>query len=88
MASTRKQTSLIRKRKAAKAGNKRKAKLRNQGTTTTAAQLFGDEEQAETFKILSLAIGESMQMIRLFAFQPLPTEKQASRFPSDPCVSF
>ena len=45
MASSRKQTSTIRKRKAAKAGNKRKAKLRNQGTTPTAAVLFGDEEK-------------------------------------------
>ena len=32
------------KRKKSKAGNKRKAKLRNNGTTPTAAQLFGDEE--------------------------------------------
>lgn len=44
MASTRKQTKVIRKRKAAKAGNNRKAKVRNNGTTLTAAQLFGDEE--------------------------------------------
>lgn len=44
MASSRKQTGTIRRRKAAKAGNKRKAKLRNNGTTQTAAQLFGDEE--------------------------------------------
>jgi hypothetical protein len=43
MASTRKQTKLRRKRKAAKAGNKRKAKARNQGTTPTASELFGDE---------------------------------------------
>ena len=44
MASAAKRTGTIRKRKQAKAGNKRKAKLRNQGTTPTAAQLFGDEE--------------------------------------------
>lgn len=44
MASPAKQTATIRKRKKSKAGNKRKAKLRNNGTTPTAAQLFGDEE--------------------------------------------
>ena len=45
MASTRKQTKLIRKRKAAKAGNTRKSKIRNNGTTLSAAELFGDEEK-------------------------------------------
>jgi hypothetical protein len=44
MASTRKQTKLIRKRKSAKAGAQRKAKVRNNGTTPTAAELFGDED--------------------------------------------
>ena len=44
MSSPAKQTATIRKRKNTKAGNKRKAKLRNQGTTPTAAKLFGDEE--------------------------------------------
>lgn len=44
MASAAKQTGIIRKRKKTKAGNKRKAKLRNNGTTPTAAKLFGDEE--------------------------------------------
>lgn len=44
MASPTKQTKVIRKRKKSKAGNKRKAKLRNQGTTPTPAQLFQDEE--------------------------------------------
>ena len=44
MASAAKQTGIIRKRKQSKAGNKRKAKVRNNGTTQTAAQLFGDEE--------------------------------------------
>ncbi len=45
MASTRKQTKLIRKRKAGKAGNKRKAKIRNQGSTPTASELFGDDQK-------------------------------------------
>ena len=45
MASAAKRTGIIRKRKKTKAGNKRKAKIRNSGTTQTAAQLFGDEEQ-------------------------------------------
>ena len=44
MASAAKRTGIIRKRKRTKAGNKRKAKIRNTGTTQTAAQLFGDEE--------------------------------------------
>lgn len=44
MASPSKKHDIIRKRKKSKAGNKRKAKVRNQGTTQTAAQLFGDEE--------------------------------------------
>ena len=44
MASAAKRTGVIRKRKKSKAGNKRKAKVRNNGTTKTAAQLFGDEE--------------------------------------------
>lgn len=43
MASSRKQTKLIRKRKSNKSGNKRKATVRNQGTTVTEAELFGDE---------------------------------------------
>ena len=45
MASTRKQTKLIRKRKSGKAGNARKAKIRNNGTTVPASVLFGDEEK-------------------------------------------
>lgn len=44
MASPTKKTSIIRKRKSAKAGSVRKAKVRNQGTTVSASQLFGDEE--------------------------------------------
>ncbi len=44
MASSRKQTKLIRKRKSAKAGSKRKSQVRNNGTTESAATLFGDEE--------------------------------------------
>lgn len=44
MASSAKRTGVIRKRKAAKAGNKRKAKARNQGTTPTEQELFGDNE--------------------------------------------
>ena len=44
MASPAKQTSMIRKRKQASAGKKRKAGLRNQGTTKSAAELFGDNE--------------------------------------------
>jgi len=43
MASPTKKTKIIRKRKSAKAGKKRKAKERNQGTTVTRAELFGDE---------------------------------------------
>lgn len=44
MASAAKQTATIRKRKTAKTGNKRKAQLRNKGTTPTPGKLFGDEE--------------------------------------------
>lgn len=44
MASSRKQTGLIRKRKHSKAGSKRKSQVRNNGTTVSAAVLFGDEE--------------------------------------------
>ncbi len=44
MASSRKQTKLIRKRKSAKAGSTRKSKVRNNGTTPTTTELFGDEE--------------------------------------------
>ena len=44
MASASKQTQVIRKQKLAKKGNKRKAKLRNQGSTPSAAQLFADEK--------------------------------------------
>ena len=42
MASPTKRTDLIRERKKTKAGNKRKAKDRNQGTTKTAKELFQD----------------------------------------------
>ncbi len=45
MSSPAKQTSLIRKRKRTKMGKKRKAKDRNQGTTKTPADLFGDEKK-------------------------------------------
>ncbi|MEM7647197.1 MAG: hypothetical protein AAF203_09825 [Pseudomonadota bacterium] len=44
MASPAKRTGLIRKRKKSKAGNKRKAQVRNNGTTQTAAELFGDDQ--------------------------------------------
>lgn len=44
MASPTKKTSRIRERKKGKAGNTRKAQLRNQGTTKSAAELFGDNE--------------------------------------------
>lgn len=44
MASAAKQTQTIRKQKRAKKGNKRKAQLRNNGTTRTPAELFGDKE--------------------------------------------
>ncbi len=44
MASPTKQTKVIRKRKKTKAGNKRKAKIRNQGSTPTQSTLFKDEE--------------------------------------------
>ena len=43
MASATKKLKRIRKVKLAKQGNKRKAKERNQGTTKSAAVLFGDE---------------------------------------------
>ena len=43
MASPTKQTEIIRERKRSNQGKKRKAKERNQGTTKSAAQLFGDE---------------------------------------------
>lgn len=43
MASDSKQTQNIRKRKEANKGKRRKANLRTQGTTRTAAELFGDE---------------------------------------------
>ena len=42
MASPAKQTSLIRKRKRSKAGKKRKAGLKNNGTTLSASELFED----------------------------------------------
>ena len=42
MASASKQTELQRKRRDAKMGQTRKAKNRNQGTTKSAAELFGD----------------------------------------------
>ena len=45
MASPAKQTSTIRKRKQARMGSKRKAKLRSQGTTRSASELFQDEEK-------------------------------------------
>lgn len=44
MASPSKRTDIIRKRKQASGGSKRKAKDRNKGTTPTEVQLFGDEE--------------------------------------------
>lgn len=44
MASPTKKTEIIRKRKKSRAGHKRKAQVCNQGTTKTAAQLFGDDE--------------------------------------------
>lgn len=44
MASATKRTSLRRKRKTAARGAKRKAALRNKGTTPSRAQLFGDEK--------------------------------------------
>ena len=44
MASASKITEFRRKRKTAKAGKVRKAKNRNQGTTRSAAELFGDEK--------------------------------------------
>ena len=43
MASATKKTELKRKRATAKQGKVRKAKNRNQGTTRSAAELFGDE---------------------------------------------
>lgn len=44
MASKTKRTETIRMRKQAKAGKKRKAKTRTQGSTRSAAELFGDKE--------------------------------------------
>ncbi len=44
MASASKITKVRRKMKDVKSGKKRKAKLRNQGTTLPKAQLFGDAE--------------------------------------------
>lgn len=44
MASATKRTSLVRKRKHARAGAKRKTKLRNKGTTQRAADLFKDKK--------------------------------------------
>lgn len=44
MASSRKRTSIIRKRKKSSAGGERKRQARSKGTTPTEAQLFGDEE--------------------------------------------
>lgn len=43
MASKTKRTESIRKNKVKKAGSKRKAALRNKGTTKTPAALFGDK---------------------------------------------
>ncbi len=43
MASKTKKLELVRKRKASRAGSKRKAELKNHGTTVTPKQLFGDE---------------------------------------------
>lgn len=43
MASPTKQTESIRERKKSTQGKKRKAKERNQGSTKSAAELFGDE---------------------------------------------
>ena len=43
MASPTKKVRIIRKRKRAKQGSERKAKLRNEGTTKSPAKLFGDE---------------------------------------------
>tara|TARA_Y100001935_G_C17264396_1_gene488302 strand:- start:1154 stop:1360 length:207 start_codon:yes stop_codon:yes gene_type:complete len=44
MASASKITEFRRKRKESKAGKKRKAKNRNQGTTRSEKELFGDKE--------------------------------------------
>ena len=44
MASPTKQTESIRKRKKTAQGRKRKAAIRNNGTTKSAAELFGDNE--------------------------------------------
>ena len=43
MASKTKRTELIRRRKAGRAGHKRKASLSTKGTTRSAAELFGDK---------------------------------------------
>ncbi len=44
MASPTKKTKRIRKRKKAGQGQKRKGKLRQEGTTLTQAELFGDNQ--------------------------------------------
>lgn len=44
MASPTKRTGIIRKRKKTAQGRKRKSELRNQGSTKSAAELFGDKE--------------------------------------------
>ncbi len=43
MASKTQKLETIRKRKAARSGGRRKAGLRNQGTTKSAKELFGDK---------------------------------------------
>lgn len=43
MASATKRTGTVRRKKQTQRGKTRKAKNRNQGTTKTAAKLFGDE---------------------------------------------
>ncbi len=45
MASPTKKTRKIRKRKEAQKGKTRKAKLRKNGTTKTAVELFGDSQK-------------------------------------------
>ena len=44
MASATRKLKLIRKRKNGRMGSKRKAKNREQGTTKSKAELFGDDE--------------------------------------------
>jgi len=48
MASAAKQTSTIRKRKRSKAGKKRKAALKNNGSTLSASELFDDVQSASS----------------------------------------